>query len=320
MKKVICFIIATIMLFSLNAVALGETAKVLALKGPTGAGMVMLTDEQYQDLWTVEFVASAEEAKAAFISGSADFVSVPTNLSAALYNKLEGEGVRLVAINTLGVLHILEKGENINSVMDLAGKTLYATGQGSTPEYVLNYILNSAGIADQVNVEYIADHDTLASMAAADQVDLVMLPEPKVTTVLMNNTAFRRALDVTELFDVAAANNGEKAVLSMGCVIARQSFLDNNQETVKAFLEAYAASVEAVNSDLDNAAVKIEENGIIPKAAIAKKALPNCHIVFITGEDMKEQIKPFFQVLYDADAKSIGGKMPEDDIYFIPEN
>ena len=251
-------------------------------------------------------------------NGELDIAAVPTNLAATLYNK--AGSIRLLALNTLGVLHILENGDTVHSMADLAGKTIYATGQGSTPEYVLNYILDAFGLTDSVTVEYKAEHAELATLAAAGEVDIAMLPEPNVTSVLMQNDQFRIALDVTELFNQAAEMKGQAgAVMSMGGVIVRKDFAQANPEKVAAFMEAYAASVEFVNSDVEAASKMVEEQGIMPKAAVAAKAIPNCHIVFITGEEMKAQIEPFFQVLFDANPSSVGGALPDADFYYMAE-
>lgn len=317
MKKYFSLLIALALLAALALPALAEDApiNVLALKGPTGIGMVQMMD-QNDGTYAFALAGAPDEAVAAVASGSADIAAVPTNLAATLYNKTSGN-VQLLALNTLGVLHILEAGESIQSVEDLAGRTLYATGQGSTPEYVLNYILSQYGLTDQVTVEYKAEHSELATLAAAGEVDLVMLPEPNVTSVLMNNADFREALDVTELFGQAAEKAGQGGtVLSMGCVIARKDFVQQNPEKVAAFMDAYAASVAFVNADVEAASTLVEAQGILPKAAVAARAIPNCHIVFVEGEEMKAQIEPFFQMLYDANPASVGGALPGEDFYY----
>lgn len=318
MKKLFALMMALVLALSAAACAVAEEpVKVYALKGPTGIGMVQMMD-QNDGSYAFTLAGAPDEVVAAVASGSADIAAVPTNLAATLYNKTQG-GVQMMALNTLGVLSILEKGESIQSVADLAGKTIYATGQGSTPEYVLNYILATNGLTDSVTVEYKAEHAELATLAAAGEADIVMLPEPNVTSVLMQNSDFRIALDVTELYNEAAAMNGvEGATMSMGCVIVRKAFAEEQPDKVAAFMDGYAKSVAFVNDDVAGAAAMVEAQGILPKAAVAQKAIPNCHIVFISGEEMKTQIKPFFDVLYSTNPKSVGGTLPGDDFYYLP--
>ena len=314
MKKIVAMLLVLAMALGMTACA-DEAVNVYALKGPTGIGLVKVMNDN-DGTYNFTLAGAPDEVVAAIVSGGADIAAVPTNLAATLYNKTKG-GVQLIALNTLGVLHILTTDESIDSLDDLKGKTIWATGQGSTPEYVLDYILTAAGLKDEVTVEYKAEHAELATLAAAGQVDIVMLPEPHVTSVLNQNPAYRMALDVTELFEQLAAQQGDNAVLSMGCVIVRKEYAEQNPDKVAAFMDAYAASVAFVNANVDEASQMVEAQGIIPKAAVAKKAIPNCHIVFVTGEEMKTQIAPFFQILFNANPKSVGGTLPADDFYFV---
>ena len=316
MKKFAAILLTLCLVLSLASFAVAEEAiNVYALKGPTGIGLVKVMNDN-DGTYNITLAGAPDEVTAAVINGDANIAAVPTNLAATLYNKTQGQ-VQLVALNTLGVLHIVTSDPAIQSLSDLEGKTLWATGQGSTPEYVLNYILEANGLADKVEVQYLAEHAELATQAASGMVDVALLPEPHVTSVLNQNKDFRIALDVTELFNQAAAGKGENAVLSMGCVIVNKEWAENNADKLAAFMDAYAASVEFVNSNVDEASQMVEAQGIIPKAAVAKKAIPNCHIVFVTGEEMKTQIAPFFQVLYNANPKSVGGALPVDDFYYI---
>lgn len=314
MKKIVAMLLALVLALGMTACA-EDAVNVYALKGPTGIGLVKVMNDN-DGTYDFSLVGAPDEVVAAIVSGEADIAAVPTNLAATLYNKTKG-GVQLIALNTLGVLHVLTTDESIDSLDDLRGKTIWATGQGSTPEYVLDYILTAAGLKDEVTVEYKAEHAELATLAAAGQVDIVMLPEPHVTSVLNQNPAYRMALDVTELFEQLAAQQGDNAVLSMGCVIVRKEYAEQNPDKVAAFMDAYAASVAFVNENVDEASQMVEAQGIIPKAAVAKKAIPNCHIVFVTGEEMKTQIAPFFQILFNANPKSVGGTLPADDFYFV---
>ncbi len=321
MKKFLAMVLSVMMLVlgAVSALAQENAApiRVYALKGPTGIGMVKVMNDN-DGTYDFTLVGAPDEVVSAIVSGNADIAAVPTNLAATLYNKTKGN-VQLVALNTLGVLHILDRTGEIKAIEDLAGKTLYATGQGSTPEYAINYILKANGLTDQVTVEYKAEHAELATLAAANQVDIVLLPEPHVTSVLNQNPEFQLALDVTELYNAAAAADGkEGATMAMGCLIVRKDWAQEHPAELQAFLAAYEASVTFVNEDVPAAAQMVQEQEIIPKAAVAQKAIPNCHIVYIAGEEMKTMIAPFFDVLFEANPKSVGGTLPADDFYFLP--
>ncbi|MEL7602116.1 MAG: ABC transporter substrate-binding protein, partial [Bacillota bacterium] len=256
-----------------------------------------------------------DEVSGKIVTGEADIAAAPINLAAALYNKTEGK-VAIIAVNTLGVLYVLENGETVNSIADLSGKTLYATGQGATPEFVLNYLLEKNGVDGKVDVQYMADHAELAALLAADEggVKIAMLPEPNVTAALLKNSSLRIALDLTEEWNKVSGG----AQLVQGCLIARKDVLENNPDAVNAFLEEYAAATAFVNEKPDDAAALIEKYGIMASAAAAKTAIPNCNIVCVTGEDMQADALAMLQVLFAADPKSVGGKLPGDDFYYLP--
>lgn len=317
MKKLLALLLTLCLMLPVAALA-DEAVNVYALMGPTGIGMVKIMNDN-DGAYNFNLVSAPDEVVAAMASGNADIAAVPTNLAATLYQKLNG-GVQLVALNTLGVLHILDKTGEINEIGDLAGRTLYASGQGAIPEYVLNYILEANGLTDSVTVEYKAEHAELATLAAEGMVDVCMLPEPNVTAVLMQNSNFRIALDVTALYDEATAAAGnEGATMSMGCVIVRRAWAEAHPDELAAFLSAYEESVGFVNTEIEAAAEMVQEQGIMPKAAVAAKAIPNCHIVFITGEEMKTMIEPFFEVLFNANPSAVGGALPAEDFYYMPQ-
>lgn len=291
--------------------------KVYALKGPTGMGMAKLMSDSDAGTTTNKYdftIASApDEVTAEIIKGNYDIAALPTNLASVLYNKTEGK-IRVAAVNTLGVLYVLENGDTVNSLEDLNGKELYATGQGSTPEYILRYVLETNGI--DCNVTYLAEHSELAAQMISGDVSLGMLPVPNATTVLAQSDA-RTAIDLTSEWEKAAEKNGDSSALYMGCVIVNPDFIEESPEAVDAFLEEYAASVKYVNENIDDASAMIESYGIVPKAAIAKKAIPDAHMVCITGDEMKTGLSGFYNVLFGFDPKSVGGAVPADDIYYI---
>ena len=291
------------------------TINIAALKGPTALGMlnVMEADEAGTTANDYEFLlaGAADEIVGKIASGELDIAAVPTNVGATLYKKTEG-GVQVAALNTLGVLYILENGETIQSIEDLAGKSMVATGQGSTPEYALNLILEKNGLKDSVIVEYKSEHSEVPPMLVSGEASIAMLPQPFVTSVLAQNESIRVALDVTEEWNKAV--NGESD-LTMGCVIVRKEFAENNKEALDAFLDEYKASVEAVNAD-PAAAAQISEKFDIIKAAVAEKAIPECNIVFIEGEEMQKIASGCLQILFEANPKAVGGAVPDEAFYY----
>ena len=295
---------------------------VMALKGPTAMGMVKLMDDADSgnvdtENYSFEIAASADEVTPKLIQGEADIAAVPANLASVLYNKTEGQ-IQVLAVNTLGVLYIVENGDSIHSVSDLAGRTIYASGKGSTPEYALNFILEKNGLTPgtDVTIEWKSEHSECVSALAQDPEGIAMLPQPFVTTAQAKNPNLKVALDLTEEWDKVMENEETKSSLLTGVVVVRKEFAEENPEAVEDFMERYADSVEYVNDNVEEAAELVGNYDIVA-ADVAVKAIPECNIVCITGEDMKEQLSGYLTVLKDANPESIGGELPGDDFYYI---
>jgi len=291
-----------------------EKVRVSMLKGPTGLGAAKLMEDK-ADSPTMEFTVLADptEAVAGLTNGSIDIAALPTNLASTLYHKTDG-GVQLLCLNTLGTLYILEKGETVKSLSDLEGKTVAAYGQGANPEYVLNYLLDLEGVdAAKVDLQWKSSTDEVAALMASGDAELCMLPVPAATTVLMQNEGVRTALDLNQIWE----DSGASGVLTMGCVVVRTEFAAANPEAVQTFAEAYEASIAYMSdpANLDDAAALAEKHSIVPKAAVAKRALPDANLCYITGDDMIAGIQGYYEVLYAADPASIGGSIPDSAFY-----
>ena len=295
-----------------------QPIRIAGLKGPTGIGLTKLMQDgaagKTAGSYQIMLAGSPDELTGKIISGELDVAALPTNVAAALYQKSNGK-VKLAALNTLGVLYILQKGDSVNSVRDLEGKTIYATGQGAVPEYVLDYILKTNGI--NAKVEYLSEHSELAAAALAGRAELVMLPEPFVTTVRAKDAEFRIAIDLTQAFaEACAASDAEGTVLSMGCIVVNTAFAEKRKAAFDRFLDEYKESAEYAVSHMEETARLVAEYGIMANEAVAAQAIPHCNIVYIEGTEMKNQVEGFFRLLYDYNVSSVGGKLPEDEFYY----
>ena len=295
----------------------GTDINMAVLSGPTGIGAVKLMErnDNGETVNHYNFTVATDNSAvvAGLANGDYDIAAVATNVAANLYNQTSG-GVQICALNTYGVLYILENGDTIQSMADLAGKTIYATGQGANPEYVLNYLLTQNGLTpgEDVTVEYM-DSNLLMTEMAAGTYEVCMLPVPAVTSVLMQNSDVRTALDLTEEWNKVT----DEGVLTMGCVVVRTEFAQENPEAVKAFLSEYADSISYVQENVEEASQLCETYGIVAKAAVAAAAIPDCNLCCVTGGDIQSAIEPYYNVLFEANPDSIGGALPGEDFYFV---
>ena len=293
----------------------GVKIRVAAMNGPTGMGMARLADQVRNDMLPYEcdvtFSGSPDDVRGGLLSGELDIAAVPVNMAAALYNKTGGEILTLAA-NTLGVLYIVERGDTVQSMADLAGKKILAAGQGSTPEYVINYLLEKNGLTDSVEVEYVSEHAEAVTQMAAGNADLILVPEPFVTTALSKVEGARVALDLTQEWAKVSG-----ADMVMGCLVVSKAFAEADPQALRHFMTQYAVSADYCTSHPAEAAVFIEEFGIMGSAAQAEKAIPNCNIVCVTGREMVDMVTGMLTVLFDADPKSVGGTLPGEEMFWL---
>lgn len=325
MKKIIASLLLAVLILFIFGCAQGDdtAVNVAVLKGPTAIGAVKLMEDNANgstdNKYNFTTAGANDEIVAALSNGDVDIAAIATNLASSLYKKTEGK-IKVVAVNTLGVLYIIEKGQTINDVADLRGKTIYSSGQGAVPEYALNYILETNGleVGKDVFVEYKTEHSELATLAASGSIDVCMLPEPFVSTVLGKNSELRSAIDITEAYAEANAINGKSGELAMGCIVARADWAEKNPDKLDAFLKEYKSSTEYASAagNLDAAADLCVKYGIIADKNLAKSAIPNCNIVYKDGDAMKTTLNEFFSVLYDANPASIGGQLPDENFYY----
>lgn len=303
--------------------------RIAALKGPTAMGLVKLMKDNDEtigallssakpyegevgNLYTFTLAGSADEVTPALIKGDLDMACVPANLAAVLYGKTDG-AMEVLAVNTLGVLYIVENGDAVQSMADLKGQTIVAAGKGSTPEYALRYLLTENGIDpdNDVTIDWKSEHSECVASLASGAATIAMLPQPFVTVAQTQLPDLRVALDLTEEWD--ALDNG--SALLTGVVVARADFVKEHPAAVSNFLEQYSASVDWVNANTAEAAELIGGYDIVD-ATVAEKALPYCNIVCVTGTEMMDMLSGYLSVLWEQDAESVGGGMPNDDFYY----
>ena len=288
------------------------TVRVAALKGPTAMGLVKLMSDADGDGYEFTLAASPDEVAPRLIQGELDIACIPANLAAVLYNRTGGEIVTL-AVNTLGVLYIVENGNAIQSMDDLRGMTIAASGKGSTPEYALYYLLRQNGLEPDIDVtiDWKSEHSECVTALATGNATVALLPQPFVTVAQNQLEDLRVALDLTREWD--ALGNG--STLITGVAAARSSFVEEHPLAVAQFLDDYADSVAWVNANPADAAALIGAADIVP-APVAEKALPYCNIVCVSGDELAAILPGYLSVLYDAAPESVGGALPESDFYY----
>ena len=301
--------------------------RVASLKGPTTIGLVEFinsadlpgTEGGPKNKYTFTMSTAADEILPKLIKGDVDIALIPANAASVVYNKTKG-GITCLDINTLGVLSVVTGDANVKVFADLAGRTVYLTGKGTTPEYTMNFLLDAAGIADGVTLEFKSEAAEVVSVLAADPSAVGVLPQPFATAALAKNKALAAPIDLTDVWDEAIAADpayaDKPSKLVTGVTVVRNEFLDANREAVWEFVARQRSSVQHVGSNPGDAAELVVKQGIIDSEAVAEKAIPNCHVVCLTDDELKDALPGYLEVLYNADPASVGGALPGDDFYY----
>lgn len=294
--------------------------RVGSLKGPTSMGLAYLMEtaknEETANTYEFTMAGKADELVGNIANGSLDIALVPANVASVLYNKTQGQ-VKVIDINTLGVLYVVASDDSISTMEDLKGKTVYMTGKGTTPEFAMNYLLAENGLGSgDVTMEFKSEAAEVASILKEDPSAIGVLPQPFASAACMQNPELKTVMDLTEQWDLLNKEGNSRMVT--GVTIVRTGFLEEHEAAVERFLKDHAESAEYTSAEPEKAAQLVADIGIVEKAAMAQKAMPLCNIVCITGEEMKQALSGYLEVLSGQDAKSIGGTLPGDDFYYLP--
>lgn len=308
-----------------TSAASGPSVRFMALSGPTGVGAAKLmadhdADAQNSAIASYEIVTDNTQVQTALVNGDVDVAAIATNAAAALCAKTDG-GIQVLAVNTLGVLYILEKGDTVHNMADLAGKTLYAPSntKGANPEHILNHLLEGNGVApSDVTIEWLTPQEITAKMSSSDA-GICMLPVPAATALLVKDSGVREAISLSD-----AWQDLEGSPLPMGCVVARTEYIEKNAGEVVAFLAAYEESIDYIKgneeskplSGPDSPPALVAQYGFAPNADVAARAIPQCSLTFVTGQEMRTMLEDYYTILFQVEPKSIGGGLPYDSFYY----
>ncbi len=338
MKKLVSFILSAVLLLSLAACGTAENSSspvssetpsssapekldvavnVYGISGPTGIGLAPLMEKAEAKTgrlnYNIALAADNNDIIAKLTNNEADIAAVATNMASSLYKKTEGK-ISVLAVNTLGVLSLVTKGDDtVTDIKSLKGKTIYSTGKGANPEYIINYLLEQNGLkaGEDVKIEFVAQPTELVAAFAKNETIIAIAPQPVATMLTVQNPTAKLVSDINDEWDKVSDSK-----LVMGCIVARTDFINENPDAVKIFLEEYKESIETVNNDIDKAAELCAKYKIVAAAPVAKKAIPNCNIVYLDGKEMKTELSAYLKFLFDKNPQSVGGALPDDDFYY----
>lgn len=316
----LCAIIAlAALLCSCNVTRTEELEiNVSVLNGTTGFGAAKLMSDAKNGQAALNYKFTVEKdpepITKGLINGSIDIAMLPTNAAATLYNKTNG-GIRIAAVNTLGVLYLIVNGDNVSvtDISELEGKTVYCPAQN--PAFIFEAVCRASGLVPgesiTIDTSY-AKPEELRTAIVSGLVDIAVLPEPMVTIAKSANASLTTALDLTEIWEAIYPGT-----IMQGCVVVRTEWAEAHPKELEEFLVEYQNSVVFTTTNPAEASVMIAELGIFAQAKVAEKAIPSCNIEFIDGKEMSEGLAFFYEKLFAVNPAAVGGKLPDETIYYV---
>ena len=318
---IVVLVMSLVVLASCGANNEAETpneVNIAVLTGPSALGSLWLMDAaengETQNIYNINVLGAPVEIPPLIAQGAVDIAAVPTNMASVLYNQTDG-AISVLALSTMGVLHVIDSTNSVHSIEDLRGQTVHLAPPGAAPEFALNYVLRQNGLEPGVDVflEFHAEPPQIGALLAQGAAEIALLPEPFATTVVAQNDNLRYALDLTEEWGRVQT----ESALVMTAIIVRNEFLEENRVAVDVFMAEFEQSINFANNNVAEAAELAVSYGIIPNPNIAAMAIPRSNQVFVTGEQMQRYLSGYLAVLFDQAPASIGGSMPSEDFYFV---
>ena len=293
---------------------------IAAMNGPTLMGLGHLYNAENgkaDSKYTFTKEGTPDAVVAGLANKTFDAACLPANTAAIVFNT-DSIDIQVAAISMLGVLYVVQKAGTpvIANLADLSGQTVYLTSQGSTPDVAFRYLLAQNNI-NNVKLEFETEGSIIAAgiKTANSKYDYALLPQPAATVASSGPGAATEAIHLSGEWKKF---HPESDIIT-AVLVVRTAYIKNNRAAFEKFLEDYRKSVEFVTDarNLDISAGYVVDMGIVPALPLAKAALLKCGITFIRAEEMRTSLSQFYQVLYDQNPRSIGGKIPSQKFYYM---
>jgi NitT/TauT family transport system substrate-binding protein len=247
------------------------------------------------------------------LTGEADIAALPANLAANLYNRKVP--YKMAAVIGGGVLYLVSSDRTMISLDSFRGKELNNIAKGSTPEFILRHLLESAGLAGDVKVTYRYNQIELSQTLIAGRESSGVLPEPFATKVLLANSKMKIVVDFQKEW---ARLHPEHPVYPMSVLVVKESLLKGRPDIVKNFLRAYRESQEWVKSFPAEAGETAEKLGFGITKADAEGAIPRCNLMYIAAAEARPLMESFLSIFLRFAPESIGRALPDEGFYTLP--
>lgn len=239
-------------------------------------------------------VTTGEDVVAKCASGEADMAVLPTNAAVKICS--DRDDYLLFTVNVYGLLYVLGT-ENISSIADLQGETLYSIGLGNTPEYVFKTICDVYNVSYDANsgidIKYEADGSTIIPQVLQGKAKFALLGEPAATNLV--NKAASQGKTVYRLFDLQQL--WQQAVQSDSVGYPQASMIVKKDLLTSKFAnELYQALIDNSAFLTENCATLNElmkQAGSLLDVNYTVEILERCNLTVVRANDAKTDIASY---------------------------
>ncbi|CEN85975.1 ABC transporter nitrate/sulfonate/taurine extracellular solute-binding protein [[Clostridium] sordellii] len=245
------------------------------------------------------------------MKGEADIAVVPSNMAAIAYNKTKN--YEIAGTTGLGSFYLVSN-DDIGGFKDLKGKEVVNTGKGLTPDITNKFIIKSNGLNEEdINFTYVNSANELVPMIVSKKANTAIVPEPALTALKIKKPEIKVVKSLNEEYkNITKSDYG----YPQATIIVKSDFAKNNKEFVNLFLEGVKESIIFVNSNPDKAGEYCEKIGVGTKKEVINKSIENANLQFIGVEESIKDYKDYYKILSEYDVKSIGGKIPNEKVFY----
>ena len=328
MLKKLSILFALLFTININASEKIEKLENLVLSGPVASVshplIHMVQTGALDDIaQKVEFKLwkNPDELRALTLKGGADFIAVPSNVGANLYNK--GVDIKLLNISVWGILGMITRDKDLKTLADFKGKEIAMPFRADMPDILFEEIVKAQGMHPKkdFNLRYMSTPFDAMQMLIMRRVDHALLAEPAISIALKKTGSFPLKLIAPDLYRSADLQKEWGETFKVKAKIPQAGMavvgkVMNNEHIIKRFNEEYAKSLHWYKNNPKEAGELVVKSVPMLDAQGVENSIQYVQLDPIKAQDAKKDLEFFYKILEKNNPKTIGGKLPDDGFYY----
>lgn len=288
-----------------------DTVRIATLFGPSAVSFLhMMEHDTLIDGHKIEIkiLKEPQQIQALMVQGELDFAILPTLSAASLYNK--GINYRMYACPLWGTMYLLTN-DTVTTWQGLRGKKISLMGQGTTPDVLLQKMLDERGIKAQADYTF-TTHAEIAQALLMHKTSYAVVSEPMVSNLLHKDASIH-IIGKLECNDPANPSND---LFVQTAFLVHDVFAQKNPELTQLIGNAYRKSCDACNADPKATAQLMLKYQLATDLSVAEKSVSLCHIRYAAASEIQKQINQYLYIFFQYNPECVGNTMPVDNFIY----